>query len=970
MKEVAQAYPETALFDMTFETNVNGYNIFGMYGQTAIGKGFPIFLALNFNGKGDTLRDMLESIKNPAYDFVVRFDDVVVGVLDKDFTEESILKEYFPNAIFLLCQFHVIKHVSAEVSKEIYGLNISLRKKVRGIIHLMVYSQNDEEYDQALSALKKSLSDDESHPFWQYWMINWHSIKFRWVTYLRDKYQHFGNTTNNRIESAWNRLKTQTSPHCGIATCIQGVFEYLEDLESLFCGQYYSLVNGSRVRKSHSMMFKYLIDRLSHWSWQLVEEQYEVLSKVQYEICEKDPLNPTVYAINKCISISKNIVHTIAKVNMKCSCSFMTVYSLPCRHVIFYAMTNNNPDLVHIAVHQRWIIHPMNPPFDKLTLRAHHSQLISNDLEPKVVYQRLKKGEIVPSNDLALDDKEKWNHVMNNLCSEFASTLSKMGHFEFQNYTDLFQQLNNLAKQGQKGTMIKISVMNEIPQLEDQEKNDNENKSLILSNTKDNEHPGNDINDSGASDSLKTMDKIETDISKNNTAIPIQDNELDIINKTENCCISFKTNFSKVGRPRISSKASKQKQKQYRIYIKEHIVNTGGQISIKHLHKLICNEESSFEEYFSKFKIKECKNKRPSAAFLTPSNTIISDCEYLLGQKIVLLGMKKISILKELPNCSQGTRTVPILRIVGVGMFHASILKEMAEIWEHRNQKLSLNMTHKNDNLTVLTCIPPKIKVECKLEAVIPSSATHNHEYLATIEWINETSFKNLGTVLPGYNVDEIKAKENILSELKSAPPSSCFIPRTTVDTIDIYRSLVNKRWLCNWIIIPLSKILVSHASVSIQESFYYMGELKNYLKPRTLYNSLTSYSNIFIPFNFNNNHWTGIWIDKENKTIEFYESTNLDYYKSLFHSTVLPVLKLELQDARIEWKSKLATVPVQLDGYNCGVLCLLYLIHKLKPTMNIEKQVPALTAEMGQTLRLYFLYLLVKARQRGSLCE
>jgi hypothetical protein len=54
---------------MIFEPNVNGYNIFGMYCQTAIGKGFPISLALNSNGKGDTLCEMLESIQDPANDF-------------------------------------------------------------------------------------------------------------------------------------------------------------------------------------------------------------------------------------------------------------------------------------------------------------------------------------------------------------------------------------------------------------------------------------------------------------------------------------------------------------------------------------------------------------------------------------------------------------------------------------------------------------------------------------------------------------------------------------------------------------------------------------------------------------------------------------------------------------------------------------------------------------------------------------
>jgi hypothetical protein len=969
MKEVAKAYPETALFDTTFETNVNGYNIFGMYGQTAIGKGFPIFLALNFNGKGDTLREMLESIQDPANDFVVEFDDLVVGVVDKDFTEESVLKEYFPNATFLLCQFHVIKYVSAEVSKEVYGLSSPLRKKVRDIVHMMVYSLNEEDYNQALCALKKSLGNDESHPFWQYWMMNWDTIKFRWVTYLRDEYPHFGNTTNNRIESAWNRLKNQTSPHSGIASCIQGVFEYLEDLESLFCGQYYNLVNGTRVRQSHNMMFRQLIDRLSHWAWRLVQEQNELLLKVQYTICEKDPSKPKVFSMKNSIPNSENNEYIIVKETMKCSCSFMIVYHLPCRHVIFYAIKYKNPELLHDAVHKRWVIHPLNPPFDNLMLPTYYTQF-SCDSELPVTYQRVRKGDVISREALVLDDKEKWNYMMGTLCSDFASTLSKMGHCEFQNYSQLFQQLSSLAREGQKGSDLKIVLIDQNHSVNEQEVNCIvEDKYLGLSQKGEKNLDA--IGEISPAAFARRIDDFELIDLTNEGMIPTHDNELDIIKETKKPCLSFKKNFNKLGRPRISSKASKQKQKQYRIYIKQHILSTGGHISVKHLHKLIQEEQTTFEQYLSKFKVNECINKRPSAAYLTPSNAIISDCEFLLGQKIVLNGLKKIKILTEIPVSNQGTRTEPILRIAGVGMFHYDILKLMADIWEHRHHQILVSKeTHKQTELVTLQSISPQKKSEPEYQSCVPSTEIYDEHYLAAIEWINQATLQNLGTVLPGHKVDDVLAKSTILSELKLAPTTSCFIPKTTINASDIYTNLVRETWLCNWIIITISKILVSNKSVYVHESFCYMRELKNYLKPKTLYSSITSNLNIFIPFNFNNIHWTAIWIDKSNKTIEFYESTNLDYYKKIFHSTVLPFLKIELQDANIEWKSQITTVPVQLDGYNCGVLCLLFLIHKLNPRMLIKERVPVLTSDMGQTLRLYFLYLLVQARQRGSVSD
>ena len=60
------------------------------------------------------------------------WESVGVIIIDKDFTEYKVLKEEFPNAIVLYCQWHVIKALFKCLSD--YDVNKSDRDECRQII--------------------------------------------------------------------------------------------------------------------------------------------------------------------------------------------------------------------------------------------------------------------------------------------------------------------------------------------------------------------------------------------------------------------------------------------------------------------------------------------------------------------------------------------------------------------------------------------------------------------------------------------------------------------------------------------------------------------------------------------------------------------------------------------------------------------------------------------------------------------
>ncbi|KAE9362095.1 hypothetical protein PF008_g393 [Phytophthora fragariae] len=94
------------------------------------------------NERLPTLLTALEEFKgnNPAW---TRIRCILI---DKDFTEISVLKMAFPDAVLLLCQFHVIKYLREEIASAAYGFNAWQKQQLQGMVQLLVYAKTEQEY--------------------------------------------------------------------------------------------------------------------------------------------------------------------------------------------------------------------------------------------------------------------------------------------------------------------------------------------------------------------------------------------------------------------------------------------------------------------------------------------------------------------------------------------------------------------------------------------------------------------------------------------------------------------------------------------------------------------------------------------------------------------------------------------------------------------------------------------------------
>ncbi|GMF49147.1 unnamed protein product [Phytophthora fragariaefolia] len=76
---------------------------------------------------------------------------------DKAIHEKTVLKEEFPQARQLLCQWHVVTWLKKQAAR----MTSSVKKEVKVLMGLLVYARSKMEYDEARSTMKDLLGGDE-----------------------------------------------------------------------------------------------------------------------------------------------------------------------------------------------------------------------------------------------------------------------------------------------------------------------------------------------------------------------------------------------------------------------------------------------------------------------------------------------------------------------------------------------------------------------------------------------------------------------------------------------------------------------------------------------------------------------------------------------------------------------------------------------------------------------------------------
>lgn len=261
--------------------------------------------ALVENESHACMKDAILAFKkgNPSW------DEIRVFMIDKDFSEVSLLRQAFPRATVLLCWFHVKKYLRAEMAKSEYGGRYTYdMEKVEDSVDMMIRADSMASYMKGLRYMYYMLDGhDESgdlpepvHPLLQYFIKNWDSCKEMWSAYGRAGLAHLGNNTNNRydkfeslrfytssdvayirmcyrLEASWGSLKDILKPEMGVDECIETLL-FLETAAEMEYASKFNVV-GSRLYHDCDEQLSKVAAVVSPHAFQLIRNEYDLLAQ-------------------------------------------------------------------------------------------------------------------------------------------------------------------------------------------------------------------------------------------------------------------------------------------------------------------------------------------------------------------------------------------------------------------------------------------------------------------------------------------------------------------------------------------------------------------------------------------------------------------------------------------------------------------------------------------------------------------
>eukprot|EP00644_Phytophthora_capsici_P016904 jgi/Phyca11/125659/e_gw1.59.28.1 len=254
-----------------------------------------------------------------------------VIVVDKDLNEIRVLEANFPEARILICHFHVIKYLKEMRSKPEFGkISADDASQIDAAVHSMVYAVSEDKYNEAHDSMKGICERCGMERFLNYFEKNWHSSTERWVLYLRSSLPHFGNHTNNRLESYFGKLKEGVDGSMTMAKCVKALNSF---------DQYeYRLTRIGQFRNSnYDEEMSTVLRFTTHYVARQIERQYaKGLEKASRYNFEKDANDSSVVKVQ---GLFKE--HTLHIDDWRCTCEFAASMSLPCRHAIAFRKHSN-----------------------------------------------------------------------------------------------------------------------------------------------------------------------------------------------------------------------------------------------------------------------------------------------------------------------------------------------------------------------------------------------------------------------------------------------------------------------------------------------------------------------------------------------------------------------------------------------------------------------------------------------------
>ena len=317
MKVMMSAYPELVLIDATYRLN---------------DLRMPLYVLMVVDGNGESQVVGLWIVANEEKDTIERLMDIFIAhntttnikvfMADKDMVERQVIAEKLPHVSLQICLFHTLRSFKREITAEKMQIKQDQRQVVLNILNKMAYSKNVEEYNKWYDSLRET----NLPAVMRYFEANWHNIRREWVEGFKRQSCNLMNSTNNRVESLNQKLKS-------VITRYSGIVSFFRDLKITL-----AVLARERDNRAINVFMK-----------------VSTMPRSDDEQGYSDGVTPYALShISTHLKASPGVIPPETTAD-DCPCGFHTSMMLPCKHIFAYRR-QHSMDIVDLAlVHRRWL---------------------------------------------------------------------------------------------------------------------------------------------------------------------------------------------------------------------------------------------------------------------------------------------------------------------------------------------------------------------------------------------------------------------------------------------------------------------------------------------------------------------------------------------------------------------------------------------------------------------------------------
>ncbi|RUS72725.1 hypothetical protein EGW08_019507 [Elysia chlorotica] len=339
-------------------------------------------------------------------EFVGSTEATSIYMTDKSPEEIEACRHGFPNAVSLLCHFHVHKAMRTKLAK----LRCSPESKnaVRSLAYRLVTTTCSLGFNQDLEKNN--------------WLCDQYSAS--WPTHRRLHLQTFGNDTNNKCEAEHQRMQAGLNASCNLAAAVQWLYEHSIMHEGELAQALYD-AQMTRVQLPPGSLtgLKCIYDQYVSHAVKMMLDNHSQLSELTMETDSEQQV--VVKQKNVCFKVK------FAHSKVRCHCLFSIQMNLPCVHMCFMVLEKGFSLDSLVKDDCRWLRGQVRPTDPQRPTSSTSGALVVRVLEP-----------------------ERRHHKTENLLLEISRFLKLSGSREFEDRSFFLQQTLRLWESGKRALCL------------------------------------------------------------------------------------------------------------------------------------------------------------------------------------------------------------------------------------------------------------------------------------------------------------------------------------------------------------------------------------------------------------------------------------------------------------------------------------------------------------------------------------